>query len=168
MPSWVSFCSFQGNCIRVQDGPQQESWHWGDGSLADARPNLSCSLQWHPCDMEIFIQVRQPEWASGQTPFSKHRLLALKGNSLQTAWMLCPLNLENLTNSVNYLLRVWQLKWHPSDTLEASPTLHVRGVGVAAGGLKSWFEVPQHGWVFLPWYMWSVSWLEQSLLVTLF
>ena len=118
MPSWVSFCSFQGNCIRVQDGPQQESWHWGDGSLADARPNLSCSLQWHPCDMEIFIQVMQPECASGQTPFSKHRLLARKGNSLQTAWMLCPLNLENLTNSVNYLLRVWQLipqtHWRPA------------------------------------------------------
>ena len=98
MPSWVSFCSLQGNCIRAQDGPQQESWHGGDGSLADARPNLSCSLQWHPCDMEIFIQVMQLEWASGQTPFPKHRLLALKGNSLQTAWMLCPLNLKNLTN----------------------------------------------------------------------
>lgn len=98
MPSWVSFCSLQGNCIRVQDGPQQESWHCGDGSLADARPNLSCFLQWHPCDMEIFIQVMQPEWASGQTPFPKHCLLALKGNSLQTAWMLCPLNLKNLTS----------------------------------------------------------------------
>ena len=129
MPSWVSFGSLQGNCIRVQDGPQQESWHGRDGSLADARLDLSCSPQWHPCDMEIFIQVMQPEWASGQTPFPKDCLLALKGNSLQTAWMLCPLNLKNLTNFCQLPSEDWAAQVASLDA-----TLHGAGGGVGWWG----------------------------------
>ena len=162
MPSWVSFCSLQGNCIRVQDGPQQESWHSRDSSLADARLDLSCSPQWHPCDMEIFIQVMQPEWASGQTPFPKDRLLALKGNSLQTAWMLCLLNLKNLTNFCQLPSEGWAAQ--VTSLRNTGGQLHTTwcgGWGGVVGGLKSWVEVPQHGWVFLP--LRSVSWLEQSL-----
>lgn len=39
-------------------GPQREGWHRGGHSLADAPlPNLSCSLRWHWCDRELFVQV---------------------------------------------------------------------------------------------------------------
>lgn len=133
-------CSLQGT-VRVQDGPQQESWHCGDGSLADLSGWTSAVFS-----SDIRVTWRYLfRWCSLSGPQARPLPQALpsslKGNSLQTAWMLCPLNLKNLTSFCQ--LPSWGFGSSsdiPQEHLEAAHT----GAGWWVGwrGLKSWFEAP--------------------------